>query len=117
MEGIVDPALADVGGSQALRRIIATGSLDIVHHQIEGCGGTGFQRLFRFSHDDMRAATKLKDCELSGSENRSKADGFEPLRGSCDIGSVKSDVADRYRWSLIDSLRHDFPILWSAIQD
>ena len=66
----MDPAPSDVGGSEALSCIIAASRLDIIHHQVEGCRGAGFRRLFRFSYDDMRAAAELEDCEVSVGKNR-----------------------------------------------
>ena len=58
VEGVVDPAPADIGGSKAFRGIIAARRLDIVHHQVEG-RGTGRWRLFDFPDNNMRAAAKL----------------------------------------------------------
>jgi len=70
VEGIVNSALADIRGSQALREIIASSGLDIVHHQIEGCGGAGLERLFGLSDDDVGSATELEDGEIGGGKNR-----------------------------------------------
>ena len=60
----MDPAPADVGGSEALGHIIAASGLDIVDHQVEGRRGPGFRCLFRFSDDDVRAASKLQNREF-----------------------------------------------------
>jgi len=116
VEGVVDPTLADLGGPKAFRRIIATRRLDIVHHQVEGRRGTARRRLFRLPDDDMRAATKFEDCEAVISEYRAQTDGLEPPLGSSDIGCRKPNMADRYWWPLINSLRHDTPFRLSAIQ-
>lgn len=70
VEGVMDPAPTDVGGSEALGRIIPASSLDIVHHQVERRGGAGFRRLFRLSYDDMSAAAELKDSEVGVGKNR-----------------------------------------------
>ncbi len=66
----MDPALAHVGGPKAFRRVIAARRLDIVHHQIERRCGTGRRRLLRLPDDDVRAATKLEDCEAVVGEYR-----------------------------------------------
>ena len=70
VEGVVDPALADVGGPKAFCRIIAASRLDIVHHQVEGRCRTGCWRLFRLPDDEMRTATKLEDCKILVGEYR-----------------------------------------------
>jgi hypothetical protein len=106
VEGIVDPAPADLGGPKAFRRIITARRLDIIHHQIEGRGGAGRWRLLRPSDDDMRTAAQLEDGEAVIDKDRAQADGYEPLLGSGDIGCGKPDMTDRYRRPLIDSLRH-----------
>lgn len=116
VEGIVDPASADVGGPEAFRSIIAARRLDIVHHQVERRRGTGCRRLFRLPDDDMRAAAKLENGEAVVCEYRAQADGLEPPLGSGDIGCRKPDMAHRYRRPLIDSLRHITPFRSSAIQ-
>jgi len=70
VEGVVDPAPADLGRPKAFRRIIAACPFDIVHHQVEGRRGTGRRRLFRLPDDDMRAAAKLEDGEAIIGEYR-----------------------------------------------
>jgi hypothetical protein len=116
VEGVVDPAPADVGGPKAFRRIIAARRLDVVHHQVKGRCGTDRRRLFRFPDDNMRAAAKLEDGEAVVSEYRAQADGLEPPLGSGDIGCRKPDMAHRYRRPLIDGLGHDSLFRVSTIQ-
>jgi len=70
MEGIMDSAPADVGGPEAFGHVIAASRVDIVHHQVEGCRGSGFWCLCRFSDDDMRASAKLQDRKFGVFENR-----------------------------------------------
>ena len=70
VKGVVDPAPADVGGSEALGRIIAASQLDIVDHQVKGRRGAGFWRLLRLSYDDMGAAAQLEDGEVGVLKNR-----------------------------------------------
>jgi len=112
----VDPAPADVRGPKAFRLIIAARRLDIVHHQVEGRGGTGRRRLLRLPNDNMRATAKLENREVVAGEYWAQANGFESPLGSGDIGCRKPDMAHRYRWPLIDSLRHNSPFCASAIQ-
>jgi hypothetical protein len=66
----VDPAPADLRGPKAFRRIIAARRLDIVHHQVEGRGGTSGRRLLCLPDDDMRAAAKLEYGEAVIGEYR-----------------------------------------------
>ena len=66
----MDPAPADVGGTEPLSRIIPASRLDIVHHQVERRRGTGSRCLFRLSYDDMRAAAELEDGEVGVLEYR-----------------------------------------------
>src|SRR5215469_1708942 len=70
VEGIVDPAPADIGGTETLCAIIAASCLDIVDHQVEGGHGAGFKGVLRLPDDDMRAAAELEDREVGGGENR-----------------------------------------------
>ena len=70
MEGVMNPAPADVGGPEAFGRIIVASALDIVHHQVEGRRGACFRRLFHFSYDDMSSAAELKDSEVGVGKNR-----------------------------------------------
>src|SRR4051794_8911422 len=93
VEGVMDPAPTDLGGSEAFRCIIPARRLDIVHHQIEGCCGTARWRLFRLPDHDMRAAAWFKDGEAVIGEYRAQADRFEPPLGSTDIGCRKPDMA------------------------
>ena len=104
VEGVVDPAPADLRRPKAFRRIIAARRLDIVHHQVEGRCGAGRRRLFGLSDDDMRAAAKLEDGEAVIGKYRAQADRLEPALGSGDICCRKPDMAHRYRRPLINSL-------------
>src|SRR6516165_1763145 len=115
MEGVVDPAPADVGWSEALGQIIAASRLDIVHHQIKGRRDAGFDGLLRLSDDDMRAPAKLQDGELGVFKNRAQADGYEPPRRSRDICRRKPDVSHRHWRPLLNGLRHDFPVCLSSV--
>ena len=109
MERVVDPAPADVGGPKAFGCVIAASRLDIVDHQVKGGRGASFERPLRLPYDDMSAAPELEYREVGGGENRSQPYGFQPSRRNRDIRRREPDMADRYRRSLIDCLRHDFP--------
>src|SRR5215469_4085145 len=111
VERVVYAAPADLGGPQAFSRVVAPGSLDIVHHQVEGCRGPGDRRLLRPPDDDMRAAAEFENCEIGILKDRAQADGFEPPRRRGDIGCRKANMADRYQRLLVECLRHDFPLL------
>src|SRR6266446_10330352 len=82
----MDPAAADVGGTETLRAVITAGRLDIVHHQVKRRRRTCPQGELRRPYDDMRAAAELEDREVCGGENRSQPHGFEPPRRGGDVG-------------------------------
>jgi hypothetical protein len=96
VEGVVDAASADLGGFQAFCRVVAAGALDVVHHQVERCGGADDQGLVRLADHDMRPAAELEDGEIGILEDRPQADDFEPPRRRSDIGCRKTYMADRY---------------------
>jgi hypothetical protein len=58
-------------GAETLRTIITAGRLDIVHHQVKGRRGAGFEGALGLPDDDMRAAAELEYREVGGGENRS----------------------------------------------
>src|SRR5215472_1543589 len=70
VERVMDPAPADVGGTEALGHIITVRRLNIVHHQVERRRGAGLGRRLGVPDDDMRAAAEFEDREVGVGENR-----------------------------------------------
>jgi hypothetical protein len=59
----------------------------------------------------MCTAAQLEDRELIHGHDWAQADGLEPARRGGDIDNIDMNVADSYRWTFIDGIRHRILLL------